>query len=772
MERRSPRVAEEGSAALGPASASDASRDRRGQRFQFPTWLQRALPGLLVVALLLVLDYAAVALLDSKIRRFPFLTGTFARFPAFQGVAPGTYLLALFLGLTLVLSVWLVLRHLRWFRSTFQPRDRRIIFLQWLGRGFHLVTAAVAVGILLLFAGLVYLLAQGAWQSIVQFGPAFLYRSVWDGAHGIYGAGPPIVGTLLTSALALIIAVPLALGVAIFLSEIAPPWLRQPLVYVVDLSAAIPSVVYGFWAFLILVPLMRSTIEPALASLTGGRFPFATQSLGYDLFTATIVLAVMILPTIAAVSRESLRAVPRVYRESALSLGATRWEATRMAVIKPARSGIIAGIILGLGRALGETIAVAMVIGNIFILPGTLFSPSTTLASWIVVNFSEVGPGLEMSALLELALILLVITILVNVIARLLLRRLNTAPSSNGNGYGNGNGAAPRRWVDRLHLPGRTRYSPEAAQPLADPDWRNRLADRMPYRLRRRRSFNWIMVALSVVCVLIAIVPLASVIWTAVDKGGSAVIQPSFYTSEYPQGCTPRANVTCSLGGIGPAIQGTFLMLGLGALIAIPIGLLAGIYLSEYGRNRFARTVSFLADVMTGLPTILIGVFVFVLFLYFDHNSALSALSGGVALAVIMIPIVTRASEEALRSVPMGVREAAQALGFPKHRVSLRIVLGSARGALITGILLATSRAAGDTAALFLTAGNSNYWFQGWSQQTAAITPFIFSNFGSPYTNLQTDAWGAALVLLLIMLGISLVARLLVRPHADASEGA
>ncbi len=670
-------------------------------------------------------------------------------------------LILLLVGIAVALAFWLGGRELN-------RRDRRIRLLRWFGGSFHGLTAAVALGILVLVGALVYLLTRGAWQSILHFGPGFLLGGVWDGAHGVFGAGPPIVGTLLTSMLALLLAVPLALGVAIFLSEIAPPWLRQPLVYVVDLSAAVPSVVYGFWAFLILVPLMRSTIDPALASLTGGNFPFASQSLGYDLFTSTIVLAVMILPTIAAVSRESLRAVPRVYRESALSLGATRWEATRMAVITPARSGIIAGIILGLGRALGETIAVAMVIGNIFILPGTLFSPGTTLASWIVVNFSEVGPGLEMSALLELALILLAITVLVNVVARLLLRRLNER-SQNGNG--NGNGETSRRLRDRLHFPGHSHIESIAVPAIADESWRKQLLDRLPRRLARRRSFNWVMVALCLVCVVIAVVPLASVILTAAGKGGVAIVQPSFYTSTPPQGCTPTANRTCPLGGIGPAIQGTFLMLGLGALIAIPVGLLAGIYLSEYGRNRFARSVSFLADVMTGLPTILIGVFVFVLFLYFDHNAALSALSGGVALAFIMIPIVTRASEEALRSVPTSVREAARALGFPTHRVSLRVVLGTARGALITGILLATSRAAGDTAALFLTAGSSTFWFQGFSQQTAAITPFIFANFGSPYTNLQTDAWGAALVLLLIMLGISLVARLLVRPHLDAAEG-
>jgi phosphate transport system permease protein len=212
--------------------------------------------------------------------------------------------------------------------------------------------------------------------------------------------------------------------------------------------------------------------------------------------------------------------------------------------------------------------------------------------------------------------------------------------------------------------------------------------------------------------------------------------------------------------------------MGLGALIAVPIGILAGVYLAEYGRNRLGRAISFFADVMTGIPTIILGVFVFVLFIYIYHDAALSALSGGVALGVIMIPIVTRASEEALRSVPTSVREAALALGFPRHRVSVRVVLGSARSALITGVLLAASRAMGDTAALLLTAGGSSFYFSSFTTQTAAITPFIFVNFGSSYQNLRTDAWGASLVLLAIMLGISLVARLAVRSHADAAGAA
>jgi phosphate transport system permease protein len=653
---------------------------------------------------------------------------------------------------------------------------RRVRLLRWIGNSFHGVTAAIAVGVLLLVAALVYVLLQGAWTSMAQFGPSFLWGTTWDAVHNVYGAGPPIVGTLLTSGFALLLAVPVALGVAIFLSEVAPVWLRRPLTYVIDLSAAVPSVVYGFWAYIVLVPIMQTTIEPGLGSLTGGRFPFSPLTPGYDVFTATLVLAVMIIPTIAAVARESLRAVPRIHRESALSLGATRWEATRIGVLSPARSGIAAGVILGLGRALGETIAVSMVIGNIFILPGTLFSPGSTLASTIVNNFSESSPGLNRSAIVELALILLVITVLVNAVARGLLWRFGPRGDSDG---------PPRRRL--LHLPSHLRHRNVGTHPSADAPgvlvkpatpvvptsaapWRERVRVGAPRRILRRRAFQWGIIALCIACVFIAVLPFVSVLYTAVEFGGTAVIHPSFYTSVTPQGCNPIPGAHCSLGGIGPEIQGTLIMLAIGALIAVPVGLLAGIYLAEYGRNRFARAVSFLSDVMTGVPTIILGVFVFTLFLYFDHAATLSALSGGVALGVLMIPISTRATEEALRAVPNSLRESALALGFPRHRVSLRVVLGCARGGIVTGMLLAASRAAGDTATLFLTAGGSSFWFQNLSTPTAALTPFIYNNFGSSYLNLQTDAWGAALVLLVLMLAISLGTRLVVPGADDVAE--
>jgi phosphate transport system permease protein len=638
-------------------------------------------------------------------------------------------------------------------------RPGRWKLLQGLGRAFHGLTGASTVLVFGLIAALVYALATGAAASAMAFGPGFLVGGTWDPVHSIYGAGPLIAGTLLTSALALLLAVPVSLGVAIFLSEIAPPRLRRPLTYVLDLGAAVPSVVYGFWAFIVLVPAMHSTIEPALGALTGDRAPFGPASTGYDVLTATIVLAIMIIPTIAAISRESLRAVPLRHRESARSLGATRWETTRLGVLRPARGGIAAAIILGLGRAIGETIAVSMVIGNLFILPGTLFSPGSTLASWIVNNFTESPPGLERSAIFELALILLAVTLFVNIIARLLLRRFARQaeePTTNGR---------------LIHLPRHPHHLTATSLPGGDQvHWRARLTEEAHRRIRRRRTVQWVVIGLTILSVLMALLPFASLLYTAARLGGSAVVQPGFYTSRPPPGCNPAPGVSCSLGGIGPEIQGTAIMLGIAALIAVPLGLLAGIYLAEYGRGRFAKLVSFLADVMTGVPTIILGVFVYALFLYFDHAAALSALSGGVALGVLMLPIAMRASEEALRTVPTSLKEAALALGFPKHRVTLRVVLGSARGALVTGMLLAASRAAGDTAAILLTAGGSYFWFQGLSTQTAAITPFIFNNFGSNYQNLQTDAWGAALVLLAIMLAISLGARLLASGHGDPAE--
>lgn len=651
-----------------------------------------------------------------------------------------------------------------------EQRSRRVRLLRALGAAFHGAVGLAAGAILVLVAGLVLVLTIQAWPSVARFGVGFLSGSAWDGVHGQFGALPAIIGTLLTSALALLIAVPVALGVAIFLSEVAPPRLRRPLSYVMDLSAAVPSVVYGFWAFFVLRPWMRTGLEPALQGLPGGAALFSGIPTGVDILTATLVLAVMILPTIAAVSREALQAVPRSLRESALSLGATRWEATRLAVLGPARSGIIGAIILGLGRAVGETIAVAMIIGNIGILPYSLLAPGQTLAAQIANNFSDVGTGLEQSALVELGLILLVITLSVNALARVMIWGLLRSKKPH---------AQSRRSLGhRSHLATLAQRIAERSATthsttLHRPTWHAEATARLPARSTERRAREVVILAATIACVVLALLPLGSVLLTSAQRGGAAVVQPSFYTQGPPIECNPVAGAVCALGGIGPEIEGTLVLLGIASLLAVPGGLFAGIYLSEYARGartKFARTVSFLADVLTGVPTILTGVFVYLLFLSYAHDIAHSAYSGGVALGIVMIPIVTRATEEALRSVPRNVREAALALGFPRHRVTVRVVLGSARSAIVTGMLLALSRAAGDTASLLVTAGGSLYFIRSLSEPTAAITPFIFLNFQSSYSNYQTDAWGAALVLLAIMLIISLGARLAIRGRSRGLE--
>jgi phosphate transport system permease protein len=264
------------------------------------------------------------------------------------------------------------------------------------------------------------------WPALQKFGVHFLTSSTWDPVQGEFGAAPAIVGTILTSVIALAIATPLALGGAVFLSEFASPWLRQPVSFLIDLLAAVPSVVFGLWGVFVLVPLLRTPVMPFLRdTLHLGATPFFSgPAYGPSVLAAGLILAVMVLPYIAAVSREVLMAVPRSQREAALALGATRWEAITGAVVPYARTGIIGGIILGLGRALGETMAVTMLIGNRHELSASLFAPGYTMASLIANEFSEATTDIHLSALMAVGFVLFVITLVVNAVARLLVRRV------------------------------------------------------------------------------------------------------------------------------------------------------------------------------------------------------------------------------------------------------------------------------------------------------------------------------------------------------------
>ncbi len=256
--------------------------------------------------------------------------------------------------------------------------------------------------------------------SMVKFGFSFFKGQNWDPVSGDFGALPFIFGTLATSLLALLMAVPLAMGVAIFLTELCPQKLRAPISFLTELLAAIPSVVYGLWAVFVLVPLVQDPVGPFLVKYLGWTGFFGGSNFGVGLLTASIILSIMILPIISSLTRDIMLAVPNHQREAMLALGATRWEMIRTGVLRNARIGIVGAIILGLGRALGETMAVAMTIGNHAVISKSLFAPGNTLASAIANEFSEATDDLYLSALIEIGLALFLVTIVVNAIARLL----------------------------------------------------------------------------------------------------------------------------------------------------------------------------------------------------------------------------------------------------------------------------------------------------------------------------------------------------------------
>jgi len=284
------------------------------------------------------------------------------------------------------------------------------------------LTGAAAVLVPCLVAGIALVLWRESLLSIREFGFAFWRTSIWDPVAGQFGALPFIWGTLYSSLLALLLSAPVALGIAIFLSDLSPHALRQPLIFLTELLAAIPSIVYGLWGIFVLVPLVRR-LEIATPAWLKGVPLFEGPPLGVGLLAASLVLAVMMVPFTASVAREILKAVPSAQREGAYALGATRWEAIRMALFY-GRTGIIGAVMLGLGRALGETMAVTMLIGNNPRISLSLFAPQYTMAAVIANEFTEAADPLYLDALVEIGLVLFLITVAINALSRVLVWRV------------------------------------------------------------------------------------------------------------------------------------------------------------------------------------------------------------------------------------------------------------------------------------------------------------------------------------------------------------
>jgi phosphate transport system permease protein len=293
---------------------------------------------------------------------------------------------------------------------------------------FHWLTIASAVLVLVLLAGVMLALCYGGWPALKTFQLAFLTREVWNPVTEQFGALAALYGTVITSLIAMLIAVPLAFGVAVFLTETCPLWLRGPIATCIELLAAVPSIVYGIWGLFVLAPILQHTVQPFLID-TLGDLPligkaFRGPPYGIGLFTAGIVLAVMVLPFITSVMREVFLATPRSLKEAAYGLGATQWEVIWDVVLPNSRAGVIGGIMLGLGRALGETMAVTFVVGNAHRISASLLAPGTTISASIANEFTEAVGNLYTSSLIALGLLLFLITFTIIAAARLLLLQI------------------------------------------------------------------------------------------------------------------------------------------------------------------------------------------------------------------------------------------------------------------------------------------------------------------------------------------------------------
>jgi phosphate transport system permease protein len=602
---------------------------------------------------------------------------------------------------------------------------------------YDVIFRMLCFGSALLVLGLmVLLIAVLTYESIPSFkvfGLRFFVTDDWD-PQAKLGALPFIYGTLVTSLIGMLIAVPLGVGTAAFLAEIAPGIVRRAGSFLIELLAAIPSVVYGFWGFFYLRPRVLEIFNSM------GH----TNTTGNGLVCAGLILSIMILPYITAIAFDVCRAVPHSQREGSLALGSTRWQMIRSVVLPYARPGIIGGCFLALGRALGETMAVMMLIGNSNEISYSFFGQGATVASVIASELNESG-GVKKSALVELGLILLLVTIVVNCLARLLIWQVGRRGKNSS-------------WLNVRRLVGGSRtHANSNGRPLPLPSSLN--PQKVDFSGRNRIAWlvNNIMTGVLGSCLIITVVPLFLILGNITVLGISAV-DLTFFTN-LPNDKPP---------GLGHAIYGTGLLVGLTTLFAVPVGILAAIFLVEYKTSRLAPLVRFVGELLGGVPSIVIGILGYFVLVkgygWYDHFGMhlghFSGWAGIFALFVMMIPIVMRATEESLKLVPASLRSASYALGAAHWQTVLRVSVPAALPAIITGVFLAIARIAGETAPLLLTANNSNFWRYTPDQPTPFLTFYINKYFSSPLPDEQRLSWAAAFVLLTLVMALNVGIRL------------
>lgn len=601
----------------------------------------------------------------------------------------------------------------------------------------------------------------------------FLFGDVWRPSGGDYGALPLITGSILVTLGSMVLAVPVGIACAIYISEIAPAKLRTTLKPIVELFSAIPSVVFGFVGMMVIVPALKVL------------FP-DQQLFSNSWLAASIVLALMAMPTIISVSEDAIHAVPRSYREASLAMGATKWESIVKVVLPAAVSGVSAAIILGIGRAIGETMAVLMLTGNAPIIPDPLwnvYSLISTLTGTIALQLPEAVTGsVTQSALFELGVLLMIIVLIINMLSR---HVVNSAKRRIGEGDGKlsllfrmtgRSSIIPESVSDRLSehrstlmrcgmlllafigvwmfaslLTSDVMALVSAAVVVAALVGLGYVFDKVDSTSRQTVCIGGVTVVMGAVILMLAII-----IGHILIKGIPALSIEFLTTSPAPGG---RG------GGIYPAIIGSLELIAGTAVIAFPLGVLTGIYLNEYAKDtRFTRIIREAIDLLNGTPSIVFGMFGMVLFVT-AMGFGYSLLAGWITLAFMILPVIIRTTEEALKSVPKDLREASRAMGATKWRTIYKVVLPAAMGGVVTGAILSIGRAAGETAPIMLTAAViSQPHLAGSILDPVMALPLHLYHLAMDLPGTTELQYGTATVLLIIVL-VFFVAASLIRSH-------
>jgi len=629
-------------------------------------------------------------------------------------------------------------------------RSARLSFLKERAiKTIFFCTASLAVVVVTFI--LLFLLRDG-YPIFVEVGIIpFLFGDTWapTAVPPLFGILPLIVGTLLVTIGSIVFAVPLSIGCAIYVSELASPRVKNVLKPAIELLAGIPSVVYGFFGLIVLTDFIRVAFDVPT---------------GETWLAASILLGIMALPTIISVSEDAISAVPQEFKEGSLATGATRWQTISKVTVPAALSGIAAAIILGIGRAIGETMAVMMVAGNAAVIPDPIWnvlSPIRTLTATLGIEMGEVSVGSDhYSALFGIAVILLIITLIINLSAVAILRRLKEGQYAH---------------TDRKPLiPDTLRVSLEKVAKLilagglvvflfiAAP-WYIAAAtllvvgawyfgkDRLSRMHIEKISFGVVSIAAFIVLAILVII-LGYII-----VNGLPALSWEFLTQ--PPKDLGRA------GGIAPAIVGTLYLVAGAILIALPLGVGAAIYLVEYTREgRITRLIRNGVDLLNGTPSIVFGLFGFA-FIVLYLTVGVSLLAGQITLALMILPTVIRTTEESLKNIPQSLREGSLALGATRWQTISKVVIPPAVPGIVTGAILCIGRAAGETAPIMFTAVVFSTRFLPDSVfEPVMALPYHLFILATNVPGASTNQYGTALVLLILVVGMYAIA-IIVRTH-------